>query len=217
MIKKFLNKRGLTLVELMVAVAILGVLVTAVTNVFMVQMRSAKLQDSIGQMNSELASTMAKMKKAIMLSPKADRISVMEDGTLILGIDFNSNGTIETAMGSGAWQYESEIIGWRLNPAADPANDSNMNIQVYSGPFDGSGDWKFFAGQQSGASEFRPQMTDLKYKFYDSSNEITGTKGSVMTIEIMLKARVKNPNPEIDEYKEREIRLSITPYKYTGL
>lgn len=221
-ISSSINKKGVTLVEMLTAVAVLGVLVVAIGNVFLAQMRSSKMEGAIRQRNQESLSTMDGMMSVMRRICRCDQILVADPDRFVFGVGKGRGCVVDTA--ASALIPPAGVLGFRHNPSADTLNDADLNIEVFECPgspcIDQVGNnlaWRYYKGQPPGAGKLTTQVTGLAFRYYNIVNEEYTAGGfddktKIRTVEIILDTRIRNPNPGMaEDIREKTLRVTVRP------
>lgn len=156
--------RGLTLVELLVVLAMMGILGTALFQVFQVHNRQALIQEETALMQQELLSAMVIMADAIRLcgySPNPNPqhsfgFNATSPSELWCTRDMNGNGTLDS--------NDDEIVRLRFNATTN-------TIQYFS---TGNVAWQPLA----------VQMGDLQFTYLDSNENTPSDVDAIRMVRI---------------------------------
>jgi prepilin-type N-terminal cleavage/methylation domain-containing protein len=164
--------KGMTLVELLVVLAIMGILGTALFQVFQAHNRQALMQEETALMHQELLSAMVIMADAIRMCGYAPNptssVTFGLNTTNATGIsctrDMNGNGILDST--------DQENIGFRFN--------ATLNMIQYL---------------SNGTIQWQPlavNIGDLQFAYFDDNNNPTNTTDAIRIVSINATAIPSN-------------------------
>lgn len=179
-----LNHRGFTLVELLVTLAISGIIMTGVYTAFKSQNDSYQAQDQVVEMQQNIRAALELLTQEIRAAGY-DRTRTSGSGIVTATVDrlgftqdLNADGTI-----SGD---ESVTYGFSLAEDGDAdgvADSGSAPLGRNSGTATGVGG----SGFQSIAENFQA----IEFRYLDSDGNVTATIGDIRTIQVSVLARTR--------------------------
>lgn len=178
------SEQGFTLVELMIAVALAGFIVSQMYLVFISNKKSSISQERVAEMQQNLRATMYPLVRDIRMagydpSGDADWAGIVQaaPGRIDMYMDMNGNGTYDAAAPPG--MKERLQFGF---PAATDADDDGI-------PDDGSSD--SIGVQTSGAGGYQPIGDDIEsfeFLYLDGDGQPSTTLSEIRSVQISLLA-----------------------------
>ncbi|MEW5948773.1 MAG: prepilin-type N-terminal cleavage/methylation domain-containing protein [Thermodesulfobacteriota bacterium] len=189
---------GFSLVELLIAIAISGIVLSAVSSLFIMQNKSYSVQEQVAEMQQNARAAMDIMTREIRTagcdptgSANAGIVSAASDS-----INFTQDITDDAGTG---------------NPDGDTA-DANENI-TYS-LYTSSGIQKIGRDTGGGNQPVAENIQALTFAYYDSAGNTTAVPADIRQIELTITARTANPDPDYTTnggYRTCTLTSLITP------
>ncbi len=169
------NSCGFTLVELMLTMAVSGIIVAAIYSAYMSQQRTYLAQEQVAEMQQNIRAAIDMMTREIRMAgydPNATAdakiIEALPD-RLSFTMDFNGNGTLM----DGSSFEANEKVAYRLN-----ANNT--------------------LGRTTGngviAQPVAENISQLEFHYLDAANVATTTPANVRSVQISILARASKPD-----------------------
>ena len=165
------NHAGFTLVELMLALAISGIIVGAIYLAYSSQQRTYLVQDQVVEMQQNLRAGLMLMARDIRMA----------------GYDKNGTGkySITTATASKL------VFSADLNDdGGAPGAGETMTYELYTPPGAGMTSLRRIAGQASIADNIEA----IEFQYLDSAGAVTTTLSKIRTIRVSILARAGKPD-----------------------
>ena len=193
MIRLLKNKRGFTLTELAVAIAVAGVVTTGIYSAYYSQQKSYITQEVVAAMHQNLRAGLCSMEREIRMA----------------GYDptRSANAGIVTATAT------SISFTTDLNGDGD-TNDSNEDI-TYS-LYDSGGDGDNDLGRKVGAGSNQPlaeNIDALNFVYLDEDGNVTATLSEIRSVQVTLVAKAGRADPgytDTDSYTSQQGTQQIT-------
>ena len=179
--KKQVDDRGFTLLELLMAMTIMLLVMSAIYSTFQSQTRSWVTQQEIANMQQNLRAGMYYLERSIRMagydpsdakifgfvsnfpSPYNGVNATTDSDDIAFTVDINADKTIDN--------NADELVAYRLN---------NLNeLQVFTIDAGGAGIWQVIANNISG----------LTFTYLDASNNVTSTLANIRTVQITMTAQ----------------------------
>ncbi len=182
---------GFSLVELLIAIAISGIILAAVSSVFIMQNKSYSVQEQVAEMQQNARAAMDIMTREIRMAgcdPK---------GTANAGLVTATSSSINFTQD--------------LNGDGDTA-DANENITCSLYTVDGIQK----LGRNTGGSPqpVAENIQALTFAYFDGSGTSTATLADIRQVQLTITARTAKPDPEYTAnsgYRTRTLTTLITP------
>jgi type IV pilus assembly protein PilW len=186
---------GFTLIELMIAVAIFGIVLGAASTVFTSNAKSYKSQEITLELNQELRAALNIMTTEIRMA------GYDPNGTVTPGITVDSNVDESYSSGDDSIRFTMDLDGDELlgDSGGDAAEDVNYFVDD-SGTLirrinDGAGNFE--------ESTIGENITDLTFTYYDANNNTITSSGNVRSVLISLTGQSSVPDPYLRAVKTR--------------
>jgi len=190
------NKKGFTLIEIMIALVLSSILATAIYAFFTSQEKIYNIQDQISETQQNLRVGLDKMIKDIRMSgyenylnPAGAGIAVAAATSIQITADLNGDGD---------------------------TSDTNENI-TYS-LYDSGGDGDLDLGRNSQPLVENIANNGLQFRYFDENNTelastplVSGDRLAVRSIEVILTAQTARRNPDTGRYLTRTLASRVTP------
>jgi type IV pilus assembly protein PilW len=180
MFKTLDNKKGFSLVELLICLAILGVVLTAVYKLFISANKSQVAQDLEVEMQQNARSAADFLVREMR---NISTISCLDNTTTACSPD--TDKIIFTSMSDS----NTRIFSW----------SATDNILQFSAAPDGS----------PNRQPLTDNITALTLSPYDAGNNSTTTLGSVQRIDISLTTRTARPDPNTGTFRTYSFKTSV--------
>ena len=176
--KKTVGERGFTLVELMVAMTIMLLVMSAIYTTFQSQTRSWVAQQEIANMQQNLRAGMYYLERSIRMAgydPKNSK-----------GFGFVSN--FPAPHDSIGATTDSDQIAYTIDADEDKVVDANVNEMVY---------WRLdpltnaleFHNLDGTATEVAQNISSIQFTYLDENNAVTTSTTDIRTVQITLTAQ----------------------------
>ena len=170
--------QGFTIIELLLAVAIAGIVLSGFYSVYMSQQSSYRRQEEIAAMNQNIRSAMFYMGKEIRMA------GLDPTGTANAGIIENLPNRI---------RFTEDIQGQTKNDPPDGIiGDSNENISYYLYDADGDGDTDLVRDAGFGRRLIAENISSLLFDYLDGDGNTTASLPAIRFVEVTLKAMTAN-------------------------
>jgi type IV pilus assembly protein PilW len=172
--KRDQNKaRGFSLVELLIAIAISGIVLGAVSTLFIMQNKSYSVQEQVTEMQQNARAAMDIMTREIRMA----------------GYDPSSsaNASIVTAT-SGSINFTQDLDG----DGSTTGTNENITYSLYTS----SGIQKIGRDTGGGNQPVAENIQALTFAYYDSDGNTTAVPADIRQIELTITARTANPDPD---------------------
>ena len=170
--------QGFTIIELLLAVAIAGIVLSGFYSVYMSQQSSYRRQEEIAAMNQNIRSAMFYMGKEIRMA------GLDPTGNANAGIVENSPNRI---------RFTEDIQGQTSNDPPDGIiGASDENISYYLDDGDGDGDSDLVRDAGYGKRLIAENIRSLIFNYLDGNGNPAGSLAAIRFVEITLKAVTAN-------------------------
>lgn len=164
------NKRGFTLIEVVIGLAISLILMVVTVKIFQVQRKSYSMQEQVAEMQQNIRAAMDMMVREIRMT------GYDPTGTGFAGIGTNTSGMLQFLAdidGNGATTDTNEDITYRYYDANDASYPREIKRKTDSGSF----------------QPFVENIDDCNFLYYDNNGVATSTASSIRQIRITITGR----------------------------
>lgn len=164
------NKRGFTLIEVVIGLAISLILMVVTVKIFQVQRKSYSMQEQVAEMQQNIRATMDMMVREIRMA------GYDPTGAGFAGIGTNTSGMLQFLAdidGNGATTDTNEDITYRYYDANDASYPREIKRKTDSGSF----------------QPFVENIDDCNFLYYDNNGVATSTASSIRQIRITITGR----------------------------
>ncbi|MDD5451649.1 MAG: prepilin-type N-terminal cleavage/methylation domain-containing protein [Desulfovibrionales bacterium] len=182
---------GFSLIELLIAIAISGIVLSAVSSLFIMQNKSYSVQEQVAEMQQNARAAMDIMTREIRTA----------------GCDpsGSANASIVTAT-SGSINFTQDLDG----DGNTTGTDENITYSLYTS----SGIQKIGRDTGGGNQPVAENIQALTFAYYDSAGNTTAVLADIRQIELTITARTANPDPDYTTnggYRTCTLTSLITP------
>lgn len=188
----FLNHRGFTLVELLVALAISGIIMTGVYTAFKSQQDSYLVQTQVVEMQQNIRAA-AELLAQDIRSAGYDRTKTAGAGIVTATVDRLGFTRDLNADGDTLDTDEAVTYGFSLVDDGDAdgiADSGSAPLGRNSGTATGVGG----GGFQAIADSFQA----IEFRYLDGDGNVTATIGDIRSLQVSLLARARRPDSNYD-------------------
>ena len=181
------SEKGFTLIELMIAVFVAGVVMTAVYSAYSSQQRAYTTQEGMAAMQANLRAAMYFMSKEIrMAGCNPDH----ESGV----------GGFET-LGANTVRFTMDLRGQGPNTPPDGDDlDADEDVTYLLGDWNGDGIFDLMRSTPQDPNEPVAENIDaLDFVYLDGNGNITADRLAVRSVQITLVARSTTPDPDFTD------------------
>ena len=191
---KSLPENGFTLIEVLITLAISGVIMTGVYTAFKSQQDSYLAQEQVAELQQNIRAGLDIMTRDIrMAGYDSERsagagITTANAGQLSFTQDLNNDGTI----GSNE-EVDYGFTPATSNPNYDVARDGIPDVDSDS---DGVPD-AMALGKQVGTGGYQPiaeSIQAIEFNYLDEAGNVTAALGNIRSVEISILARARRPD-----------------------
>lgn len=174
------REKGFTIVELLVVMAITGIVMAGIYQVYYTQQRSYMVQEQVAAMQQNLRAAMFFMEREIRMAgcdPKG------------------SAGARITSAGANSLSFTMDIRGKTADDDSDGYTD-DPNETITYGLYDGDsdGDPDDLGRDTGGGYQLLAQnISSLTFQYLDSAGAVTASTGNIRSIRVTLVAKSGNP------------------------
>ncbi len=164
------NKRGFTLIEVVIGLAISLILMVVTVKIFQVQRKSYSMQEQVAEMQQNIRAAMDMMVREIRMT------GYDPTGADFAGIGTNTSGMLRFLAdidGNGATTDTNEDITYRYYDANDASYPREIKRKTDSGSF----------------QPFVENIDDCNFLYYDNNGVATSTASSIRQIRITITGR----------------------------
>lgn len=164
------NKRGFTLIEVVIGLAISLILMVVTVKIFQVQRKSYSMQEQVAEMQQNIRAAMDMMVREIRMA------GYDPTGAGFAGIGTNTSGMLQFLAdidGNGATTDTNEDITYRYYNANDASYPREIKRKTDSGSF----------------QPFVENIDDCNFLYYDNNGVATSTASSIRQIRITITGR----------------------------
>ena len=167
--------RGFTLVELLMAMAILGIIFAALASTFVIQSRSYDLQEQVTEMTQTARAAMDMMTREIRMA------GCNPAGAVFNGITYNASQL----------QIRMDLTDASGNPGSDGATTGpNENI-IYT--YDAA-NLRIDRNTGASAQPFAENIQSFTFSYLDSDGNATTATADIRQVSIAITARTAKPD-----------------------
>ena len=197
---------GFTLVELMIALVISGIISVVLYSTYLVQQRSYTAQEAVVEMQQNIRAAMMLMSRDIRMAgydPKATgnfKITTASPNRLGFTIDLNENGSVDG----------DETITYGFSTA----NDSNADgiADAGSAPL---GKCTVFPIAPPGFQPIAENIQAIEFQYLDGSGAVTTVPANIRAVRVSILARASRPDRKFTNTKVYT-PASGTPWDLNG-
>jgi type IV pilus assembly protein PilW len=166
------NFRGFTLVEILVALAVSGIVLSGIYSTYQSQQRSYILQEEIAQVQQNLRAAMYLLTRELRMA------------------GFNPSGSAGAGIVEGGWTSTSLRFTKDDNgdgDVADPGEDLTYNL------YSSGGIQKLGRKNPTQNQPVAENIQELWFVYLDENNNVTATLSAIRSVEVTLVARAARP------------------------
>lgn len=172
------HTQGFTVIELLLAVAIAGIIMASFYSIYMSQQRSYLRQSEIAAMNQNIRSALFYMGKEIRMA------GLDPTGAANAGIVENLPNRI---------RFTEDVQGQSENDPPDGnIGDTNEDISYFLADPDGDGDTDLVRDAGFGRRLIAENISSLLFDYLDGDGNTTGSLPAIRFVEVTLKAVTEN-------------------------
>ncbi|MDP3028875.1 MAG: prepilin-type N-terminal cleavage/methylation domain-containing protein [Deltaproteobacteria bacterium] len=198
--KRDQNKtRGFSLVELLIAIAISGIVLGAISSLFIMQNKSYSVQEQVAEMQQNARAAMDMMTREIRMAGCDPTGSA---NAIIVTATSNSINFTQDLDGDGH-TYDPDTGTWDTNERITYSLYTSDGIQKI--------------GRATGAGNNQPvaeHIQALTFAYYDSNGNTTAVLANIRQIQLTITARTAKPDPDYtlyNGYRRCTLKTLITP------
>jgi type IV pilus assembly protein PilW len=170
------SEKGFTLVELLVAMAIMSVVMGGVYSAYYSQQRSYIVQEQVAEMQQNLRGAMYFMSKEVRMA------GCNPTGSADAGIESDS--------GSNTIHFTMDVRGQDIDdPPNGATNNPNENITYALADINGDGNMEIVRDTGSGQRMVAENIDALDFVYLDKDGVVTGDTLRIRSVQITLVAR----------------------------
>lgn len=195
------DKRGFTLIEMMISMAIGLVILTAIAGTFTVQTRQNSAEEQVGQMQQNVRAALDLMIREIQMAKYNPNATAFPAGTY--GVTYSASQL----------QIQADMDG---NGSLDAASSGSVENIIYA--YDSVNQRITRQLGSSGTAQIlADNVTAFTVSYFDADgNAVTsaGNSGSIRKVTISIGARTSKPDPSYPSnggYRTYQISASVTP------
>jgi type IV pilus assembly protein PilW len=174
--------QGFTVIELLLAVAIAGIIMASFYSIYMSQQRSYRRQSEIAAMNQNIRSALFYMGKEIRMA------GLDPTGAANAGIVENLPNRI---------RFTEDVQGQSENDPPDGnIGDTNEDISYFLADPDGDGDTDLVRDAGFGRRLIAENISSLLFDYLDGDGNTTGSLPAIRFVEVTLKAVTANSSSD---------------------
>lgn len=164
------DKRGFTLIEVVIGLAICLILMVVTVNIFQVQRKSYSMQEQVSEMQQNIRASMDMMVREIRMA------GYDPTGAGFAGIGTNTSGLLRILAdidGNGTTADTNEDITYRYYDTSDASYPSQIK-------------------RKTGGASFQPfaeNIDGFNFLYYDNNGVATSTASSIRQIRITITGR----------------------------
>lgn len=180
-------QRGFTLVELMIALAISGVVMTAIVTTFRIQQASYVVQDDVVVMQQNLRAAMSQMTRELRMA--------RYDPTKIAGATISAATATSITFSQVA---DTDGVDNNLNGFTDEAGELNTITYSLYVPYVAEGNTVSAIGRVANGLPVQPlaeNIQALEFVYLDAGGIPTATLADIATIQVSILARADRADP----------------------
>lgn len=186
------REKGFTLVELLIAMALALVIITALSSAFISQRKTYAVQEQVSEMVQNARAAMDMITREVKMAGY-DPMKTLTLGTTV-GIPYNSS--------------QLQILA-DLNGDGDTADSSENIVYTYDSTYK-----QIDRNTGGGSQPFAENIQSFTFQYYDGAGNTTTTADEIREIKITITARTENPDPHYSPnsgYRSYELSSYITP------
>jgi len=194
------REKGFTLAELLIALAISGIILGTIAGIFIMQRKTYDIQEQITEMVQTARAAVDMMSREIKMAGHDPT------GAGFDGITYDAD------------QLQIKVDIYKKNSTGDPDGDtldSNENI-IYK-YYDEHSKYPYQIKRKTGKGYFQPfaeNIKEFKFDYLDSTGNATTTNADIRQIKITIPARTSKPDPDYSPnggYRTYTLTSLITP------
>jgi len=194
------REKGFTLAELLIALAISGIILGTIAGIFIMQRKTYDIQEQITEMVQTARAAVDMMSREIKMAGHDPT------GAGFDGITYDAD------------QLQIKVDIYKKNSTGDPDGDtldSNENI-IYK-YYDEHSKYPYQIKRKTGKGYFQPfaeNIKEFKFDYLDSTGNATTTNADIRQIKITITARTSKPDPDYSPnggYRTYTLTSLITP------
>jgi type IV pilus assembly protein PilW len=181
---------------LLIAIAISGIVLGAVSSLFIMQNKSYSVQEQVAEMQQNARAAMDIMTREIRTAG-CDPAGTASAGILSAASD---SITLTQDIDGDGHTYDPDTGTWDTNERITYSLYTSDGIQKI--------------GRATGAGNNQPVAEDIQaltFAYYDSNGSETAVLANIRQVKLTITARTAKPDPDSGSYRNRTLSTLITP------